>query len=240
MYVEHPVFENPKDESLKLWRYLNIKRLESFLKTSSLYFCRADKLKIFDPFEGTYPKLEYEFIKNTQGEDVARNQHSIMCNDTFVNCWHLNKSESIAMWKLYTKDNEGIAIQTTVKNFKNSFVKAQEKIRAGLVQYIDYEKQVYYSNTNYIYSLGNAFIAFIHKRDVYGYEKEYRAIYYNPNAGRQEGFFIEVDLSQVMQEIIVAPYTSNQKYDAIKKIVSEHLNNGTKVKRSSIEMKPYF
>jgi len=71
-------------------------------------------------------------------------------------------------------------------------------------------------------------------------KKEYRAIYYNPNADRKEGFFIKVDLSQVMQEIIVAPYTSNQKYDSIKKIVSEHLNNGTKVKRSSIEMKPYF
>ena len=32
---------------------------------------------------------------------------------TAVNCWHINEHESAAMWDLYLKSNEGIAIQST-------------------------------------------------------------------------------------------------------------------------------
>lgn len=238
MFVEHPAFENPKDESLKLWRYVDIEKFESLLKTSSLYFCRADKLKEIDPFEGTYPKLEYEFLVKTQGKEVARNLYSIMCDDTFINCWHLNQSESIAMWKLYVKDNKGIAIQTTVKNFKNSFGKSEEKIRAGLVQYIDYEEQAYYSNSDYKYLLGNGFIAFVHKRDSYKHEKEYRAIYHNPRANNNEGFFIKTELSKLINTIIVAPYTSKDEVKIIKKLSQEYLN--FEPVRSVIERQPYY
>ncbi len=37
-----------------------------------------------------------------------------------VNCWHRNKLESIAMWKLYTHGNDGVAIQSTVRRLKDS------------------------------------------------------------------------------------------------------------------------
>ncbi len=32
----------------------------------------------------------------------------------FVSCWHENETESEAMWKLYLKSGDGVAIQTTV------------------------------------------------------------------------------------------------------------------------------
>lgn len=38
----------------------------------------------------------------------------------FVNCWHLNEYESAAMWDLYLKNEEGVAIQTTFNRIKKS------------------------------------------------------------------------------------------------------------------------
>ena len=43
MYIEHPDFEQPKDESTKVWRYMDISKFLSLLETSSLYFTRSDK-----------------------------------------------------------------------------------------------------------------------------------------------------------------------------------------------------
>jgi len=161
-----------------------------------------------------------------------------MCNDTFVNCWHLNQSESVAMWKLYVKDNKGVAIQTTVKNFKSSFEKTIQEIRSGLIQYIDYEKDLYYANSNHRFTLSNGFIAFVHKRDIYRHESEYRAIYHNPKPSSNEGFLIKTDLSRLVTRIIVAPYMSKNDFDTIKNISQKYLN--LEPVRSIIEKEPYY
>jgi len=39
----------------------------------------------------------------------------------FVNPWHKNEFESAAMWKLYLKSEEGVAIRTTVERLKHAF-----------------------------------------------------------------------------------------------------------------------
>ena len=54
-----------------------------------------------------------------------------------VNCWHENEHESAAMWKLYIKSVEGIAIQSTYSKLKKSFIN-DEIIFIGKVKYIDY------------------------------------------------------------------------------------------------------
>jgi hypothetical protein len=61
MYKNHPAFEDPKDPSLKLWRYLDLSRFLSLLDSTCLYFCRASEFRTNDPFEGSFPKLEYEY-----------------------------------------------------------------------------------------------------------------------------------------------------------------------------------
>ena len=50
MYNFHPVFEQPSDVNVRVWRYLDFTKLVSLVDSRRLYFTRADKFE--DPFEG--------------------------------------------------------------------------------------------------------------------------------------------------------------------------------------------
>lgn len=54
MYKEHPVFQQPNNENIKIWRYMDFTKFMSLLDTKKLFFTRADKFE--DPFEGSWPK----------------------------------------------------------------------------------------------------------------------------------------------------------------------------------------
>jgi len=58
----------------------------------------------------------------------------------FYNSWHMNDGESDAMWKLYLKGSQGIAIQSTVERIQSSFQNTvTHPAYMALVEYIDYE-----------------------------------------------------------------------------------------------------
>src|ERR1700683_2568059 len=119
----------PLEPTAILWRYISREKLESLLKDRALFFCRADKFT--DPFEGSIPKREADyrpkeamrrqtaFQRPIDGKMVEDNiagissLHRRFKSATVVNCWQINLNESDAMWRLYLKDNEGVAIQTT-------------------------------------------------------------------------------------------------------------------------------
>jgi len=41
-----------------------------------------------------------------------------LLKNSFISCWHKNFDENMVMWKSMGRDNNAIAIQTTVKNIK--------------------------------------------------------------------------------------------------------------------------
>ena len=91
------------------------------LNHQCLYFCKVDKLKSEDPFEGSW--LPNGFLKNIPKE-IAVNfaTQAISCGPPItINCWHLNDYESAAMWKLYGGVNKGIAIQSTFDRMIKAF-----------------------------------------------------------------------------------------------------------------------
>ena len=55
MYEEHPIFIQPENEDIKVWRYMDFTKLVSLIDSLRLYFTRADKFE--DPFEGSFPKI---------------------------------------------------------------------------------------------------------------------------------------------------------------------------------------
>ncbi len=86
-----------------------------------------------------------------------------------VNCWHMNEHESAAMWKLYLKSDEGIAVQSTYNKLLNSMHDSNDfMLLVGAVNYIDYNKEVI--------PFGNAFYPYIHKRKSFEHERELRAV----------------------------------------------------------------
>src|SRR4030066_2211573 len=116
---KHKVFLPPSETAIPIWRYMDFTKFVSMLENQGLFFSRADKLD--DPFEGSYSlgnkNLRHEVYKEYKISESAFKTlsqfRSWVRKWTMVNCWHINTYESAAMWKLYTKSNEAIAVKST-------------------------------------------------------------------------------------------------------------------------------
>lgn len=240
MFFNHDAFVDPENNKLNLWRYFELDKLFKLLETECLFFCRADYFHKDDSFEGSFPRREYELqIGGRAGKTSANMLYNIMSKDTFISCWHLSEDEDMAMWKLYSKDKKGVAIKTDIQNFKDSFVNRDRKIFAGKIDYIDYENELFYEESEYNYTAMNGLTLYMHKRKMFSYEKEYRAICRDSNGSNHEGINIKVDLSKLIQEIYLSPFSSETEFDELNLRLKE-LNHNIILQKSSFNAKPYY
>lgn len=228
--------------NLELWRYMDLEKFESLLKNSSLFFCRADRFA--DPFEGSIPKREVK-------EDISglSNQHRLMKKQKIINCWHINNSENDSMWKLYLKSNEGIAIRTTVERLKLSFANTKELVFCSQVRYLDYEKDIWYHETDYPHTRYNMFIPLVHKRIEFIQENELRLIHsidyrefsndYWEKQPIEKGKNIRIDINVLVDEIYCAPTCDNYQTSKTERIIQRY---GYKfnVKKYKLSSQPYY
>ena len=93
-----------------------------------------------------------------------------MTFEKFVSCWTLNDPESLLMWKLYTPNSTGIAIESSVARLCNSFVREPNDF---------FERhEMTIANTIYEDFIDLDTIdldSLFYKRHAYQYEKEIRA-----------------------------------------------------------------
>jgi hypothetical protein len=231
MYELHPVFISPEDRSVKVWRYMDFTKFVSVIESRTLHFNRADKFD--DPFEGAAPvsnsSQRFAHISSWSKEQQFRAaQHHSDLNKAWrkyvaINCWHENRYESAAMWKLYLKSGEGVAICTTFDRLTKSFV-GNEPIYVGRINYIDYDTDVMRE--------GYSFSSFLHKRKSFEHEKEIRALLWKPpvsytNEGIPDGTFdtsletinggvsVPVDLDILIDQLYVAPNAPKWFYDLV-------------------------
>ncbi|MDR3563504.1 MAG: hypothetical protein P4N59_19005 [Negativicutes bacterium] len=181
MIVPHPDILSPSDDT-PLWRYMDFTKFVALLDKQALYFCRGDILKDLDPYEGSYTKGEIEFL-DAQAQmlfkgkpevqyqvfsELNRRNSMTMLGMVFVNCWHANYYESIAMWRVFTAANTGIAIKTDYNSLNNSLSGVSKDIFAGVVQYIDHYGNIVQN------AAGQGFIPITRKNLAYQYEQEVR------------------------------------------------------------------
>jgi hypothetical protein len=213
MFESHEIFESPKNEDQIIWRYLDFTKFVDLLNTSSLFFTRADYFE--DIFEGSITKRGAELRNNDMAELIRLGKLKPQFNDEFwrsrmnnqrkdyaINCWHMNDYESAAMWKLYLKSNEGIAIQSTYSHFKECFSDSTIPVYIGIVKYIDYETDFFPWN--------NVMYPFVHKRKSFEHEKELRAVIWekqNPGSVSLDsgGIKIKIDLKRLIDKVFVSP-----------------------------------
>lgn len=233
---------------------MDFTKFVSLLDKKSLYFSSVNRLD--DPFEGSMkpidpnilvrelddPRYTIEEIKT-----ILPNFSMIMKKITRVNCWHMNDYESSAMWKLYLKSNEGIAIQSTFKRLCDSFhVNDKNEVFVGKVKYIDYD-------TNNI-PIDSSFSPFLHKRISFQHEKELRVILNHlPIILNFKGkltdkkildtiiyfldelAYIPIDLKMLIERIYISPTSPSwilrlikslvKKYDLEKEIIQSNLSD---------------
>ena len=247
MYEEHPVFNSPPLDAV-LWRYMDFTKYVSLLEKQALFFSAADELG--DPFEGSLSKIT-EVVRLAQFKEhfPEDDDHSIKQMHrnlahwlkkhrafTLISCWHENTHESEAMWRLYAREKDGIAIKTDFDLFKNSFT-CSESIYIGKVSYIDYMR-------DWIPD-GNTFYPFLHKRKSFMHEQEVRAIsdrgspqdevYQKLRDKDLTGVYYEVDLSLLIKKVIVAPFAPDYFLELVKSVTKRYNFNFPIVKSTQAD-----
>jgi len=235
-----PIFFEP-EESTEIARYMSIAKFLSLLKDQQVFFCRIDKVE--DKFEGTMPRMSikhltewYKYLrssksffkemtdeeieKKVQEDIVFRNKlKSLNC----INCWNEFEEESYALWKIYSNINQGIMIKSSFKQIIKAFENAKEKIYCSRIEYIDYEKDKI--NTS------NTMPPLVHKHKAYAYENEIRLIHEVSNQNWihdwseekfENGVKIKVDIKELINEIIISPFSPNWFVELIDDILEKY------------------
>ncbi len=229
MFVQSRELKRVKNDSMKIWRYLDFTKFVSLLDTEKLFLCRADQLD--DPWEGSLSRAnlderekqdrKYPHITNDEISDI----HKYARYHVFISSWHMNEFESAAMWKLYLKSDEGIAIQSTLGDLKKSLDKTKIDVTIGKVEYIDYDKDVI-SEKSIVYP-------FVHKRKSFEHEKEICVLKWimppkvkgkpdlstpNPNLGIE----VEIDLQVLINNVYVSPTAPPWFFDLTKSVLKKY------------------
>lgn len=223
MYKDHPSCKAPKKKTIKVWRYMDVTKLLSILENESLWF--SDITYLDDPLEGFLNRATVKNLrtlpKDLPKEEKEKKQQILETNLQMmkqarkllnISSWHINEHESAAMWQLYLKSNEGVAIQSTYTRLKESFKNAKEDVLIGTVKYIDEDNDTI-DWTNVInYAL--------HKRKSFEHEKELRAIVFSPST--DGGGTVKIDLETLIEKIYVAPNSKQWIIELLKKIVNRY------------------
>jgi hypothetical protein len=196
-----------------IWRYLDLPKLLSLLDQRALYFALLGELA--DRWEGILSKGTREAIEmyaqsaSATVADMVRSFNS----DLGVNCWHIDKDESIAMWSLYTSwkpgsgtDCYGTAIKSSVSRLKAALARFPERVVIGSVRYENHDAGLSEQQRS---SGTNAFEPAFQKRTCYRHEKELRAAVVFPPCLPapipKHGALVPVDLEYLIESIVLCP-----------------------------------
>jgi hypothetical protein len=248
-FKQHPEFKLPESLDVTIWRYMDLSKFLSLLDHSALFFVRLDHLTTFDPLEGYYTsanlqvdEIPYDQLPNewkTAGgiEDenlweelkkVSRQSREFGKANravTFVNSWHIQNHESAAMWRLYLKSDEGLAIQSTTDRLIAGMANYKEyEVHVGMMKYIDYAKDAI--------PMGNLLSPFLHKRKSFEHERELRALIWTPQHGKNSmppgvnkhahdnGLYVSVELNDLIERIYVASTAPEWFHELINSLVT--------------------
>lgn len=89
-----------------------------------------------------------------------------------ISCWHLNESESAAMWEVYSRAGQGIAICTTLEKLHKIKKPHGYEMEMFKVDYIDFDKTFDAGFTDY------ELLPFKNKRKEFEFEHEFRIMLY--------------------------------------------------------------
>lgn len=210
-----------------VWRYFDQSKAEDLLESSSLYFCRLDKLT-GDPREGRLPHIstitKRAAFQTTFGNDTVEavsNSEELLRATSYVCCWTRRQHESYLAWKHYCPSGGGFAIRTTWRQLAHlhcALKKNDDQVFCRAVGYLDpsaddlpnheHGEQVFW------------------KAKWFSDETEIRLAVFRWKSGavqellaqRNEwsvGEKIRLDVEQLIQHIVVNPFASDSQKETI-------------------------
>jgi hypothetical protein len=247
MYEPHPCFDPPSDPDARIWRYMDFAKYVSLLDKHALYFARAHQLE--DQFEGSFTTPTLGMIEEAvavlppEVREASRAEYTKTAEmgrrDFAVNSWHMSNHESAAMWKLYLGGTEGVTIQSSYSRLVDSFAPSSLEVMIGKGNYVDYG--------SHSFRLDNAFWSWLHKRDSFEYEREIRAVVWEPRyevwrgaqRGISTGVLVEADLEVLIENVVVSP-GSGAWFRELVQSVSRRYGIDRTPMPSALDSKPIF
>ena len=228
MYINSSNITLPEDNNTIVWKYLDLSKFLDMLMSQQLFMSRSDKFE--DQYEGTFSEPTFEEIKKIAANNPKfLDYYKSHREKVVISSWHINEYESFAMWQIFTKNNEGLAIQSTIGRLKKA-LQPEKRIEQyiGNVNYIDYKKE-------YI-PFDDTFFPFLFKRKSFQYEREVRIIsdVSAQNISINEGLKINVDLNQLIEKIYIHPKSENWYKKLVIELVSK-LDFKIEIEKSDLE-----
>jgi hypothetical protein len=227
MYTKNPTIKLPAADTI-VWKYMDLSKFLDLLLSQKLFMARSDKFE--DQYEGTFSEPTFEEMKRLSADNPEfLDYYKTHREKVVVSSWHINEYESYAMWQIFTKTNEGLAICSTVGRLQQALTpELQYPQYIGQVNYIDYKKE-------YI-PFDDAFFPFLFKRKSFQYEREIRVLtdlsaydlYIN------DGLKVNVDISSLIEKIYIHPKSENW-YKRLVIDVLERLGFDFKIEKSDLE-----
>jgi hypothetical protein len=229
---------------------MDFTKFVAMLEHHGLFFVRADHFR--DSFEGSYPRqqghlrvsqLREAGMKEGVVENVKQNHSRFnewIRHWILVSSWHMNDDESAAMWSLYARTNEAIAVRTRYTTLKRLL---PPDVLVGIVKYIDYAKEWIPE--------GNLFYPFVHKRQSFAHERELRAVIWETDFTvkdgaidwdvypREPGRWVPIPLDQLILEVRVAPDSQSWFQSLVQDVVRRY-DIDISIVRSSLDDSPFF
>jgi hypothetical protein len=249
MYEDNDFLPLEATAETSIWRYLDFPRFISLLHSESLFFASAATLREQDKWEAAYPhkfidasveRFASTILKDYRHKPQTMDGIRIFVRDcwanpdglVFVNCWHINETESDAMWKLYAGLGQSIAIRSTVVRLAESFNAYPDLVVCGTIQYIDYETD----SPLFV----NVLHPFFCKRKSFAHERELRAAIVRKNREPDErrGILINVDIPTLIESVYVAPQSPDWFVEVVKSVLDKYGFGSVAVQSSRLDIVP--
>lgn len=250
-YQDHEICQQPVSET-RLWRYMAFDQLVSLLAKRKLWFSRAVALQDADPYEGTLPEenvrrsavdlaLEMPMLNVLPQEKLdqfveSHRSFQKIFNLNLVSCFNVAEHESNAMWHVYGKGANCVALTTTLGELKECFGPFVDyDVFIGQIKYIDYSK-AFLDESNLLSPL-------LHKASFYSYENEVRCLImddgdnslfddnepspFNELLGESSrlyspGAYVPVDLSKLLKEIVIGPRADKWFIETVRDVLHKY------------------
>lgn len=218
-----------------LRRYLDLPKLVDFLRTGELYLGQASRFD--DRLEGTLPEGIRRTIRELSGY-VAQNGDPTEWENknkdrSYLGCWTLGAKDNMALWKLYGRSAESVAITTTVEKLRMAAPQWARygKVNVKKVRYIDHDGHI--PNGAYAFDEG----VFGFKHHAYAFEKEVRIVITCPMSKgygemRRE-IRVPVNVNSFLGSIVVAPEAGDWFFDLVADVARKY-NVFKPVRRSAL------
>lgn len=239
MYLAHSFLQQPPEQA-RLWRYLTPTAFLSTLLGRSLFFATLDSFE--DPFEGVPPTAVLEAARQQRhphSSDAARRlqQWKAMidrCRETIcASCWHVGDVESEAMWKLYGRFEDGLAIVSSLPSMRAAF--GDHDVAGGLIDYSGREFEPGDADENLLRWATT-------KRPSYQHENEFRLLARRDGRygtqQRRGGVSVPVDPDVLIESVVLSPRMERWQVDLFRGLLGR-LGCTRPVHASSLLMSPF-